>query len=625
MLHARRRISKRWLGVFAVLFVSLASESRAYRVNVTTRFGQVQGFANKVVYDRQTLVAHYFGIPYAEPPVGHLRFRNPKPWNKHFTTEFAGMKIMPACVHLDDNMSVVGREDCLYLDIHVPVISEKQEKNSTLLPVLVYVHGEGIRPLPTDYMMVQKVMLVVVQYRSNIFGFFSTGTKASPGNYGLKDIVMALRWIQENISPFGGDPNSVTLWGHGEAASLVHMLAITRKTEGLFNRYIIHSATALYPMAVNSIVRTRKIALGTAKSFDCLPRNEKNVTTTRTNVTNEEEEEEGLDEEEMMRCLREVKEIERFRKIMNYSKQMDRSNRCCVFAPTIEDETDDAILTFQPLARIELGLFRDIPFIMGVVHNKGLYNSTAIPTNVTAEHELLNNFVTNLLDVLQYSHPISNVTELARAIEDFYFDGNVSTGLPDSNITAMIGDALVFWPAYQTLKCQSDRMNSSTYFYLLEGNFTSTSDSSLKHCGFSHANDLSYVLPILNKMCYDQILHNMEIDMTMINIMIEMWSSFAAKGVPEARNVTPWPDYKESHKFLRLRTGKLSDIAEESEFFPETRMAFWEELMANLTSYMIMLDPPQPTSENDKSNGIVPKQRSEMLICLTMFFAICFL
>lgn len=77
-------------------------------------------------------------------------------------------------------------------------------------------------------------------------------------------------------------------------------------------------------MAVNSRTRTRQIALATAKSFDCLPRNdEKNVTTTRTNVTNEEEEdeEEELDEEQetaMMNCLRKVKDIERFRKVMNY-------------------------------------------------------------------------------------------------------------------------------------------------------------------------------------------------------------------------------------------------------------------------------------------------------------------
>lgn len=74
-----------------------------------------------------------------------------------------------------------------------------------------------------------------------IAGFFGTGTSASPGNYGLKDVATALRWIRENIGPFGGDPNSVTLWGHGEAASLVHTLALTKKTEGLFHRYVTRS------------------------------------------------------------------------------------------------------------------------------------------------------------------------------------------------------------------------------------------------------------------------------------------------------------------------------------------------------------------------------------------------
>lgn len=69
-------------------------------------------------------------------------------------------------------------------------------------------------------------------------GFFATATKHNPGNNGLKDIVMALRWVQENIRCFNGDPNVVTLWGHSAGASAVHLLAITNKTEGLFNRYV---------------------------------------------------------------------------------------------------------------------------------------------------------------------------------------------------------------------------------------------------------------------------------------------------------------------------------------------------------------------------------------------------
>ena len=75
MLRARRRIFKRWLAVFMVLLVSLASESRAYTTKVTTKFGRVYGFLRIADYGRQRLVAHYFGIPYAEPPVDELRFR----------------------------------------------------------------------------------------------------------------------------------------------------------------------------------------------------------------------------------------------------------------------------------------------------------------------------------------------------------------------------------------------------------------------------------------------------------------------------------------------------------------------------------------------------------------------
>ncbi|CAD1474389.1 unnamed protein product, partial [Heterotrigona itama] len=121
MLPARKRIFKRWLGVLTVLLVFLASDSRAYTAKVTTKFGRVHGFLRNADYGRQRLVAHYYGIPYAEPPVGDLRFRNPKPWYKHFTTAFAAMDVMPVCVQLDDNMNVVGHEDCLYLNVNVPV------------------------------------------------------------------------------------------------------------------------------------------------------------------------------------------------------------------------------------------------------------------------------------------------------------------------------------------------------------------------------------------------------------------------------------------------------------------------------------------------------------------------
>lgn len=163
-------------------------------------------------------------------------------------------------------------------------------------------------------------------------GFFSTGSRASPGNYGLKDIVQALRWVQENIRSFNGNPTKVTLWGHSAGAAAVHMLALNKKTEGLFNRYILQSGFAVSPWAMNPRSLMRRVALDTANHFHCLPskRREKEDKECKEmgNETSREKEramytpdvaisgsgmEDGTEkyseeeEEEMMKCLRNVK------------------------------------------------------------------------------------------------------------------------------------------------------------------------------------------------------------------------------------------------------------------------------------------------------------------------------
>lgn len=163
-------------------------------------------------------------------------------------------------------------------------------------------------------------------------GFFSTGSRASPGNYGLKDIVQALRWVQENIRSFNGNPKKVTLWGHSAGAAAIHMLALNKKTEGLFNRYILQSGFAVSPWAMNPRSLMRRVALDTANHLHCLPskRREKEDKECKEmgNETSREKEramytpdvaisgsgmEDGTEkyseeeEEEMMKCLRNVK------------------------------------------------------------------------------------------------------------------------------------------------------------------------------------------------------------------------------------------------------------------------------------------------------------------------------
>lgn len=115
-------------------------------------------------------------------------------------------------------------------------------------------------------------------------GFFSLASGVSPGNYGLKDMTMALRWVKENIESFGGDSNSVTLMGQSAGAAAVHILALSKKTDGLFDKYILHSGSALAPWAVHPKHIIRKVSIEMADDLGCL-KNYDEETQTNDNLT----------------------------------------------------------------------------------------------------------------------------------------------------------------------------------------------------------------------------------------------------------------------------------------------------------------------------------------------------
>ncbi len=182
-------------------------------------------------------VRSFKGIPFAQPPVGNLRWREPLP-----VKNWAGVRnadqFGPRCVQYtsptadywfrSNGMS----EDCLYLNVWTPAKPDKAR-----LPVLVYIfgggfqNGDGSEPRYDGESMARKGMVAVtVNYRTNIFGFFSHPelTKESPhhasGNYGLLDQVAALQWVQRNIAAFGGDPKRVTI--AGESAGSISVSAL---------------------------------------------------------------------------------------------------------------------------------------------------------------------------------------------------------------------------------------------------------------------------------------------------------------------------------------------------------------------------------------------------------------
>ena len=236
------------------------------------------------VRDPVTQVAVFKGVPFAAPPVGELRWREPQPAPAWSGVREAG-KFGPSPmqrVHGDNlpwtlEYLVQGEvgEDCLYLNVWTP-----RAGASAKLPVIVYIPGgaftEGSGAIPIydgARLAARGLVVVTVNYRLGIFGFFAHPelTAESPhhasGNYGLLDQLAALAWVQRNIGAFGGDPARVTVWGQSAGAFSVGALLASPRAKGLFQRAFASSglSVAARPMKDRAAAERDGLAFGTER------------------------------------------------------------------------------------------------------------------------------------------------------------------------------------------------------------------------------------------------------------------------------------------------------------------------------------------------------------------------
>ena len=203
-------------------------------------------------------VRSFKGIPFTQPPVGDLRWREPQPV-KDWPGVRSADKFGSSCMQrLSPNADYWLRgdgmsEDCLYLNVWTPAKSGREK-----LPVLVYIfgggfqNGDGSEPRYDGESMARHgIVSVSVNYRTNIFGFFVHPelTRESPhhasGNYGLLDQVAALRWVQQNIAAFGGDPTRVTIAGESAGSISVSALMASPLSRSLMAGAICESGAAI--------------------------------------------------------------------------------------------------------------------------------------------------------------------------------------------------------------------------------------------------------------------------------------------------------------------------------------------------------------------------------------------
>lgn len=226
------------------------------------------------VYNADHSVKVYAGIPYAKPPVGELRFKEPQApesWEGVRACDaFGPMAMQPRSNTLYDSLShILGwhdyqvklgdeylepmSEDCLYLNVYAPGDAAEEP-----LPVIFYIHGGSLTTGQSSYteyrgedLTKRGVIVVNFAYRLGVFGYYAAddlkeeSPNGTTGNYGLLDQIAALNWVRENIAAFGGDPNQITIAGESAGSSSVNALCVSPLTEGMFNYAIAESSGIL--------------------------------------------------------------------------------------------------------------------------------------------------------------------------------------------------------------------------------------------------------------------------------------------------------------------------------------------------------------------------------------------
>ncbi|XP_029318389.1 cAMP-regulated D2 protein [Cottoperca gobio] len=236
---------------------------------VETKNGQVKG----ITVDKAHI---FYGIPYADPPVGAYRWKAPRPVTPRsgvYDASYPRASCVQACTGpITEECPQIVSEDCLYLNIFVPLDVSFRSPLGSPLPVMVWIHGgdfiagSASKPLYDGRFISNftHTVLVSLEYRLGAFGFLVSGKdphSAATGNYGILDQQAALLWVQRNIAVFGGDSSKVTVFGESAGAQSVSLHLMIQSSTTLFQQAVLQSLPFSIPL------KTRHDALKLGKDF----------------------------------------------------------------------------------------------------------------------------------------------------------------------------------------------------------------------------------------------------------------------------------------------------------------------------------------------------------------------
>jgi len=472
---------------------------------VNIRNGTVRGFTSQASVGLHK-VYHYLGIPFAKPPVGELRFQAPQPYEGWGDGIYNATKNPKSCPQSGTNLTKAD-EDCLYLSIY----SRRQGGGvgtGPLLPVVFFIHGGGfVLGQSAGYggykLLADEIVLVVVQYRLGPFGFLYTGDDTVSANNGMKDMVQGLRWVQENIQAFGGDPGQVTIMGESAGSASALYMLISPLAQGLFHKVVAMSGTPLQEWAIdrNPVESTKRVA----KHVNC---------PTESSV-------------ELVNCLREMDWMPIARAGIDVLMEEFKSFKIQLSGstPAIEGNVPGAFLPDDPLKLMLEGPLPDVPVMLGSVQHEGILPLAACHYLILQpnETECLNNrtymrdfFLGDLLTTYNVNERKDGASVSQSMAVGFLRPGSNRTDFTDIQyeLLDMVSAVFMKAPILRTADILSMRL-SSVYLYSFEyynQYGTSLYDIAFKLIvpiiggkrplpkgGISHADDLLYMfrLPFL--------------------------------------------------------------------------------------------------------------------------------
>ncbi|XP_068459056.1 carboxylesterase 3 isoform X2 [Clinocottus analis] len=491
---------------------------------VSLKNGQIRG-QYVTVKGTERRVKQYLGLPFARPPVGPLRFAAPQdaePWEgERDCTHQPPMCIQDPdiVVNLTRDMSVRFTppelsEDCLYLNVYTPAEAAGGDK----LPVMLWIHGGGLAigaasqydgaPLAAY----ENIVVVIIQYRLGILGFLSTGDEHAQGNWGLLDQLAALRWVQENIQAFGGDPQAITVAGESAGGISASILTLSPQAKGLFQRAIFQSGVATLG------AYTTKHPLNHAKIVAQLAGCDRNST------------------EELVQCVKGKSKDE----LVDISKKMKLYLGAVVDGVFLMD-------TAQEL--LKKGEMMKIPVMMGITNHEFGW---LLPKNFVSPGWEKGMNRESVMAWMNQFYPAGASSANDLIADEYLKDAKTPEEVRDA-FTEIMGDQLMTLPVVTTAGSHSDA-GAPVYMYEFVHRPEIHKDTRPSFVKADHGDDVAYMFGACFWTGHVQIIGNItKEDEGLCRTMMSYWGSFTRTGSPNGPGLVVWPQYdRQKQEYLEL-------------------------------------------------------------------------